>query len=463
MAGAPQGYIGRNPSDGRTTINRQTFNVTSGVQTSFTFTSGYDLGYLDVYLNGVKQNETTDYTAADGSTFSFASSTPAVQGDTLEAIAYKSFNTTNVTGSTRDFLVGRNLDVSGNVTIGSSLTVASDLIVNGTYTYVNTEILDIEDKTVGIASTSAASNTTADGAGIVVYGGSDGDKSFLWNKTKSNWVLVGGGVSIGTGCTIGSSTANVLEFSVDGAVNAKLNNYGAWIVGDGVAGEAWGDNYKTVQAGTGAFGGNSPAASASSYWTTNAYFDAVNSRWEYIAGDEASRFAQGDGSLAYYNAGSGSADGAITWTERFRVTAAGNLGVGTDTPTDAAHELNTAILNVGILTATTLYGDGSNLTNLVAGLTTDTYRNTSGGINALDSMTAGDATDNTAVGYDAGTAITTGDYNTAFGSYALAANTTASHNTAVGFNALLTNTTGGSNLAVGYDAVSYTHLRAHET
>ena len=43
MAGAPQGYIGRNPSDGRTTINRQTFNVTSGVQTSFTFTSGYDL------------------------------------------------------------------------------------------------------------------------------------------------------------------------------------------------------------------------------------------------------------------------------------------------------------------------------------------------------------------------------------------------------------------------------------
>ena len=337
MAGAPQGYIGRNPSDGRTTINRQTFNVTSGVQTSFTFTSGYDLGYLDVYLNGVKQNETTDYTAADGSTFSFASSTPAVQGDTLEAIAYKSFNTTNVTGSTRDFLVGRNLDVSGNVTIGSSLTVASDLIVNGTYTYVNTEILDIEDKTVGIASTSSASNTTADGAGIVVYGGSDGDKSFLWNKTKSNWVLVGGGVSIGTGCTIGSSTANVLEFSVDGAVNAKLNNYGAFIVGDGVAGEAWGNAYKTVQAGTGAFGGNAPAANAASYWTANAYYDDVNSRWEYIAADEASRLEQGNGALAYYNAGSGSADGAITWTERLRITSAGRMGIGENSPDGMLH------------------------------------------------------------------------------------------------------------------------------
>ena len=69
MAGAPQGYIGRSPAEGRTTINRQTFNVTTGVQTSFTFTTGYDLGYLEVYLNGIKQNETTDYTAADGSTF----------------------------------------------------------------------------------------------------------------------------------------------------------------------------------------------------------------------------------------------------------------------------------------------------------------------------------------------------------------------------------------------------------
>ena len=337
MAGAPQGYIGRNPADGRTTINRQTFNVTTGVQTSFTFTSGYDLGYLEVYLNGIKQSETTDYTAADGSTFSFAVSTPTVQGDTIEAIAYKSFNTTDVTGSVRDFAVGRNLDVTGNVTIGSSLTIASDLVVNGSYTYVNTEILDIEDKTVGIASTSAASNTTADGAGIIVYGGSDGDKSLLWDKDLSNWVLSGGGISLGTGVTISTPATNVLAFSIDGAVNAKLNNYGAFIVGDGVDGEAWGNDYKTVQAGTGAFGGNPPAASAASYWTNNAYYDAVNSRWEYIAADEASRFAQGDGSLAYYNAGSGSADGAITWTERFRVDASGNLSLAGDGNTYIGH------------------------------------------------------------------------------------------------------------------------------
>ena len=29
---------------------------------------GYEIGYLDVYLNGIKQTETLDYTASDGST-----------------------------------------------------------------------------------------------------------------------------------------------------------------------------------------------------------------------------------------------------------------------------------------------------------------------------------------------------------------------------------------------------------
>ena len=335
MAGAPQGYIGRNPSDGRTTINRQRFTVATGVQTSFTFTTGYDLGYLDVYLNGVRQVESLDYSASDGSTFSFGVSTPAVQGDTIEAVAYKSFNMTNVTGSTKDFSVGRNLDVTGNVTIGSSLTIASDLVVNGTYTYVNTEVLEIEDKTVGIASTSAASNTTADGAGIVVYGGSDGDKSLLWDKDLSNWVLSGGGISLGTGVTISTPATNVLAFSIDGAVNAKLNNFGAFIVGDGVTGEAWDNAYKAVQVGSGGFIGQVPGASASSYWTNNAYFDSVNSRWEYIAADEATKLESTDGVLTWMNASAGSADGAITWSEKLRINSSGYMGIGAVNPTYA--------------------------------------------------------------------------------------------------------------------------------
>ena len=154
----------------------------------------------------------------------------------------------------------------------------------------------------------------------------------LWDKELSNWVLSGGGISLGTGVTISTPAANVLAFSIDGAVNAKLNNYGAFIVGDGVDGEAWADAYKAVQVGSGGFIGQAPGASASSYWTNNAYFDSVNSRWEYIAADEASKLESTDGVLTWMTASAGSADGAITWSEKLRVDSSGNLGIGEDSP-----------------------------------------------------------------------------------------------------------------------------------
>ena len=294
-----QGYIGRNPGDGRTIVNRQTTHVTTGVQTSFTMTVGYEIGYLDVYLNGIKQTETLDYTASDGSTINFSLSFPPVNGDVLEFVAFETLNITNIKSARRNFSVGQDLDVDGNVTIGSSLTVASDLVVNGTFTTINTEILDVEDKTVGIASTSSPSNTTADGAGIVIYGGSDGDKSLTWNSTKSNFVLVGGGVSIGTGVTISTPAANVLAFSVNSAEKARFNNFGAFTVG--YEGEAWHEStyVGVLQAGSGAWIGQTPGASARAEWVNNAYYDSVNTRWEYIAADEANRIVLENGELKF--------------------------------------------------------------------------------------------------------------------------------------------------------------------
>ncbi|MGC2310345.1 MAG: tail fiber domain-containing protein, partial [Candidatus Babeliaceae bacterium] len=58
-------------------------------------------------------------------------------------------------------------------------------------------------------------------------------------------------------------------------------------------------------------------------------------------------------------------------------------------------------------------------------------------------------TPNTAVGYNALTANTTGANNVAVGSNTLAANTTGVSNTAVGNSALAVNTIGSSNVAVG--------------
>ena len=83
--------------------------------------------------------------------------------------------------------------------------------------------------------------------------------------------------------------------------------------------------------------------------------------------------------------------------------------------------------------------------------------NTSGGYNSafgyetLSLNTTG--SENTAAGYQALTINTTGSYNSAFGLGTLANNTTGNNNSAVGYQALLTNTTGKDNSAFGYEAL----------
>jgi len=116
------GYIGRAPGDSSVIIARQTFNPT-GVQTNFTFNSGYTVGYLDVYINGVRQINASDYTATDGSTVDLT--TYATSGDVLELVAYKAFNLASVNSAAGNFSVGGDLTVSGTSNVG--------VVTGGTY------------------------------------------------------------------------------------------------------------------------------------------------------------------------------------------------------------------------------------------------------------------------------------------------------------------------------------------
>ena len=118
------GYIGRAPGDSTVVIARQTYAPT-GDQTDFTFDATYTPGYMDVYLNGVRLVYPTDYSASDGSTVGLT--TNAVSGDTLELVAYKSFNVGNVEEASGNFTVGGNLTVTGSTTLaaGSSVSYAT--------------------------------------------------------------------------------------------------------------------------------------------------------------------------------------------------------------------------------------------------------------------------------------------------------------------------------------------------
>ena len=77
---------------------------------------------------------------------------------------------------------------SGDTQVGGALTVVGNLTVDGTQTIVNTETLDVADKTVGVASTSAATDTTANGAGLEIYASSataNNNKTLLWQNTSN--------------------------------------------------------------------------------------------------------------------------------------------------------------------------------------------------------------------------------------------------------------------------------------
>ena len=103
-------------------------------------------------------------------------------------------NTGNLTvtgnlNATAGVITASNLNVTNTLTladvqVGGALTVTGNLTVNGTTTTIDTATLSIEDKNIGIASVTTPSNSTADGGGITIFAGTDGDKSLTWNQNS---------------------------------------------------------------------------------------------------------------------------------------------------------------------------------------------------------------------------------------------------------------------------------------
>jgi hypothetical protein len=134
------GYIGYSPDTSPVVVAKQVFSPT-GVQTNFTFAAGYQIGYLDVYLNGARQIEGQDFSATDTSTVGLSSA--AQSGDILELVAYKAYNLAAPSA------VG-NFTVSGNLTVNGTTTLSAGSSVSFATTAFNL---------IGIASTATAAAT----------------------------------------------------------------------------------------------------------------------------------------------------------------------------------------------------------------------------------------------------------------------------------------------------------------
>ena len=211
-------------SDPSTASNiREIDNISSefdGSETDFTLkVAGVNIEpanvqQLIISVGGVMQNAGDDYTV-DGSTLTFTTAPTAGltffgtylgTALSLNTVADGSVGSSSL--KTEDFTIGGS---------GNTVTIPGNLTVQGTETIINVDELNIQDKTIGIASTNAPTATTQDGAGAIIYGEThidilyDVDKAALGISTA---VSVSGFVTatraqVGTGVTINNTGIDI--------------------------------------------------------------------------------------------------------------------------------------------------------------------------------------------------------------------------------------------------------------
>ena len=189
----------------------------------------------------------------------------------------------------------------------------------------------------------------------------------------------------------GRGTANsssYLQFRVNGgtaAIHIDSNKN----VGLGVTPESWQSSYKALQITSGGYIAGRTSDVTQLFLGANAYYDSVNTRWEYIGSGEATRYYTSEGAHYFQTAASGSADGAITWSTPLSISSTGGAtfggyGSGTHTGT-AAYKLS--VDSSGNLIETSIGAgaiDGSGTTNYISKWTDS---DTIGNSNILDNGT----------------------------------------------------------------------------
>ncbi len=344
------GYIGRAPSDSSVVVARQTFSPT-GITTTFSFASGYVVGYLDVFLNGAKQIEGQDYDANNGSTFD-VSGGGALSGDVIEAVAYKAFNVSALKDAPGDFTVGNNLTVVGHTT--ASQAVYTGVVTASSFSGDGSALTGVAGGKFS-ANDTGISTTTSVGIGTTnATGAADSNNTAVLNVGVVTANFFHGN---GSGLTGIAGTENIITGTA--ATFTNVVKVGTAITIDATSGIITAVN-GFVGPLTGAVTGNvTGTASLASNLTGTPNITVGN-----ITG-VAATFT---GVLTYEDVTSVDSVGIVTARGGVELGAA---GVGGTFSATGFGSLEGGLNVAGIVTATSFSGSGANLTNLpAAGLAT---------------------------------------------------------------------------------------------
>ena len=352
------GYLGNDPSGSATKIARQTYTTSGAATTDFTFTSGYDVGYLDVYVNGERQTKGKNFTASDGSTFKVLNGGVGT-GSTVEAIAYKTFNLATVDFD--DLGNTGNLTLTGDIS-GVNATFTGDVSIGGTLTYEDVTNID----SVGVI--------TARSGVDIITGGID----IVGNTTGLNVSGVGtftGDVSIAdkiihtgdTNTAIRFPAADTFTVETGGSERLRVGAGGTITIGDSSFGDSLGqlriiNDASSAPASLALFGHNNT--------TTGDPFGQIQFA-EQEAGTggnikakiEAQAVSTNErgSDLVFFTAADSASSVA---TERLRITNGGDVGIGTASPTSFGPTLQVAGTDPALLvqdTATAVDYFGMNI------------------------------------------------------------------------------------------------------
>ena len=147
--------------------------------TVFTLTETVlNVNSIMVYVNGIYQRPTTNYTVS-GTALTFTASLV----DTDEVDVHHMSIRSTVSHVADGSVTSAKLD--DNITIAGNLTVTGNNTVNGTTTTINSATLTVDDKNIEMGSVASPSDTTADGGGITLKGATD--KTIIWENDTNQW------------------------------------------------------------------------------------------------------------------------------------------------------------------------------------------------------------------------------------------------------------------------------------
>lgn len=201
------------------TSNRTTHTATAG-QTSFAAT--YDAGFVDVYLNGVKLINGTDFTATSGSSVVLA--TGAALNDTVDIVGYGTFELQNTSlddlsdVSSASASTGQFLKWNGTNWVGDTVTIPSTDLVNDTTPQLG-GALDAQSNNITSVG-QLAIGTATPAKPLTVEGGSDYNMALRSASNRSGLAIH----APGTG-TLGSPLASVTVLGSDNSFRLGTQTY----------------------------------------------------------------------------------------------------------------------------------------------------------------------------------------------------------------------------------------------